>query len=234
MSISSEINRIKTNIANAYAKAEEKGATIPELKNSANLASCVETITSGGGTGSSAGLCPNQIVDGKVIPVSGDMSSLFNGVTTIGGYGLTSAFNQNTGITSISAPQLTRIEDYGMYETFYYCTGLTSINFSALQRVNSYGLYETFRNCSKLASINFNSLQQVSTDGMYRTFYGCKALTTVSFPALTFAQGLDGTFYSCTNIKEIHFRADAQADIESLSGYNSKFGASNATIYFDL
>jgi hypothetical protein len=43
MSIQSEINRIKTNIANAYRLLEEKGATMPDEKNSDNL---VETINS--------------------------------------------------------------------------------------------------------------------------------------------------------------------------------------------
>lgn len=49
MSIASEVQRIKTNIANAYDKCEEKGATMPDNKNSANLASTIETISSGGG-----------------------------------------------------------------------------------------------------------------------------------------------------------------------------------------
>lgn len=48
MTIATEITRIKTNIQNAYTKAEEKGATIPSVKNSANLASCIESITTGG------------------------------------------------------------------------------------------------------------------------------------------------------------------------------------------
>ena len=51
MTIASEITRIKTNIENAYVKAGEKGATIPELLNSEGLASCIESIpkSSGGG-----------------------------------------------------------------------------------------------------------------------------------------------------------------------------------------
>ena len=48
MTIASEITRIKTNIENAYTALEAKGATIPSEKNSANLASTVNTITGGG------------------------------------------------------------------------------------------------------------------------------------------------------------------------------------------
>lgn len=47
MSIASEINRIKTNISNAYDKCEAKGATIPTDKNSANLATTIDSITGG-------------------------------------------------------------------------------------------------------------------------------------------------------------------------------------------
>ena len=44
MSIADEINRIKTNIANAYKSAEAKEATIPEIKNSENLSKTIESI----------------------------------------------------------------------------------------------------------------------------------------------------------------------------------------------
>ena len=47
MSIVSEINRINTNIANAYSKCNEKGATMPQTQNSSNLASTINSISSG-------------------------------------------------------------------------------------------------------------------------------------------------------------------------------------------
>lgn len=48
MSITSEINRIKGNIADAYTAADGKGATLPATQDSANLASCISSITGGG------------------------------------------------------------------------------------------------------------------------------------------------------------------------------------------
>lgn len=45
MSIVSEINRIKTNISNAYTEAENKGATLPQNQNSDNLASTIQSIS---------------------------------------------------------------------------------------------------------------------------------------------------------------------------------------------
>lgn len=52
MSISSEITRIINNIAAAYTAASNKGATIPQAQTSANLATCIGSITTGGGGGS--------------------------------------------------------------------------------------------------------------------------------------------------------------------------------------
>lgn len=48
MTIASEIQRIKTNIANAYDMAEAKGATMPATKNSDNLSLTIDTISGGG------------------------------------------------------------------------------------------------------------------------------------------------------------------------------------------
>ena len=67
MSVANEINRIKTNIANAYTKAEEKGATLPTEKNSANLADTIASITAGGGTDiSDTTATANTVLEGKV------------------------------------------------------------------------------------------------------------------------------------------------------------------------
>lgn len=46
MSVQTQIDRIKSNIANAYAKAQEKGAELPKVQNSANLPAMIETIPS--------------------------------------------------------------------------------------------------------------------------------------------------------------------------------------------
>lgn len=49
MSIASEITRINNNIASAYTACNNKGATMPATQNSANLATCISSITGGGG-----------------------------------------------------------------------------------------------------------------------------------------------------------------------------------------
>ena len=49
MSIQSEINRLKNNVAATYAAMEEQGATMPAQKNSDNMAATARTISSGSG-----------------------------------------------------------------------------------------------------------------------------------------------------------------------------------------
>lgn len=48
MSVTSEINRIKANIAAAYTAISNKGGTLPSTRNSANLAAAIASITAGG------------------------------------------------------------------------------------------------------------------------------------------------------------------------------------------
>lgn len=48
MSVQTQIDRIKANIASAYAKAQEKGAELPTVQNSENLPAVIEAISAGG------------------------------------------------------------------------------------------------------------------------------------------------------------------------------------------
>ena len=50
ISIASQIERIKNNIAAAYSVCERKDATMPQLQNSNNLATTIWSISAGGGT----------------------------------------------------------------------------------------------------------------------------------------------------------------------------------------
>lgn len=44
MSIQSEINRIKSGVSAAYSAVQDKGGTLPDVQNSANLAAAVQSI----------------------------------------------------------------------------------------------------------------------------------------------------------------------------------------------
>ena len=63
-------------------------------------------------------------------------------------------------------------------------------------------------------------------------FSDCTSLTSVYLPNVTSIY--DYAFSRCLSLTSVHFAAKNKETIEVLSGYSSKFDATNATIYFDL
>ena len=135
--------------------------------------------------------------------------------------------------------ECTSVDTYGLRCTFQGCTGITgSVSFPKLTSIGTYGLYYAFSRCTGITgSVSFPKLTSIGIYGLMYAFQGCTGITgNVSFPELSSISGygLYNTFEGCSGITEIHFRADAQSTVEAASGYSSKFGATNATIYFDL
>ena len=95
---------------------------------------------------------------------------------------------------------------------------------NVLTTVGSYAFYD----CSSLTSIN---LPNVTTVGSH-AFNGCELLTSINLPNVITVGNY--AFFDCGSLKEIHFAAKNKEAIEALSGYSNKFGATNATIYFDI
>ena len=71
----------------------------------------------------------------------------------------------------------------------------------------------------------------LTTVGSY-AFYDCSSLTSINLPNVTTVE--INAFYGCESLKEIHFAAKNKKAIEALRDYSNKFGATNATIYFDI
>ena len=297
MSVADQINRIKTNIADTYTAAQAKGATMPQTQNSDNLATCIQSITTGGGGGGDTqfGLTISDVlgtvdetgaVSRTTISNALDFSGItsftnyalsgkfmysmfspkqdveFPDLTSIGNYGMYYAFQNCTSITSVSFPALTSIGDYGMQYAFQNCSGITSASFPVLASIGQGAMNYAFQNCSGITSVSFPALTSIGDYGMQYAFQNCSGITSASFPVLaSIGQGAmnyafrnceklesisfpeltqvtspfnNYTFNGCDALTEIHFRADMQATIEALSGYADKFGATNATIYFDL
>ena len=129
------------------------------------------------------------------------------------------------------------ISTEGLSYAYYKCTGITSVSFPSLISVEYGGLRSAFENCISISgSISFPVLNSIGSFGLGYIFRGCTGITEVKFPALTSVDtnGLSNAFKNCTNLRQIHFRADARSVIEALYEYSDKFGAPNATIYFDL
>ena len=185
-------------------------------------------------------IIPNEIIDTDEFQdlyfnnqdITGTVK--FPNLTKIGYDGLNSAFYRCIGLTSVEFPNLQSVGNYGLAYTFD-STRLSSIEFPNLTKITDYGLLCAFRDCTGLTSVEFPNLQFVGNYGLAYAFNNCTGLTSVEFPNLTeiSEQGLTNAFMF-SNILEIYFRADVKSVIEAQPQYDSKFGAPNATIYFDL
>jgi hypothetical protein len=219
-----------------------KGVEVADTDTFRSYADKIGQIQAGGGEpatkfGASVDTWVGDVDENGVLQATTWTGALnFAGVREIGDRSLFYAFYRCAGITGVDFSSLQSVGTYGLSNAFQSCTGITSADFSSLQNVGSNGLSNVFYDCEELTSADFSSLTTVGYNGLYYAFRSCKKLTTMSFPSLTNVQSssLSNAFSNCTALTEIHFRADMQATIEGLTGYSSKFGATNATIYFSL
>lgn len=160
-----------------------------------------------------------------------------------GNYACNNALS-GTIITTLSFPKLKNFTtSSGQFINMCNsCKNLTTVSFPELTTIDGrgYGFQQTFNNCSSLSSVSFPKLSTITSTAVrsfYRCFNNCSSLTSISFPSLTNigpSNAFEEMFLNCSNLTEIHFNSNAQSTITSLTGFNTKFGASNATIYFDL
>lgn len=122
--------------------------------------------------------------------------------------------------------------------TFQSCKALKNIH--GLDKVVSMALYNTFYETALEGELHFDSL---TTMGASNGAFANTKITKLYFPSLTTfsvsspfgSSKYNSMIQGCTDLVEMHFRADAQATVEALTGYSSKFwGPKTLTIYFDL
>lgn len=181
MSIATEIERIKTNITNAYIKLSEKGATLPASQNSENLASTINTMsTSSSSSNNLSKITVNlddkitELVENNVIEII-----IPDTVTTIG-----TNFKNWTALTSITiSDNITNITR----AAFSGCTNLTNATIgNGLTTIGNL----LFENCTNLTNVTLsNSITQV----MMFAFQNCNSLTNINFK---------GTMNEWNNIKK--------------------------------
>ena len=130
MAVSDQIERIKTNIANAYATAESMGATIPELQNSENLSTTIGTIPSGGGGINKYQTMWKNLVENNLINVEDDIS------TILGEY----AFYKNQKLESIKLTAITgNIRTYCLSE----CPNLKKVDINYADNMHGKAFYNS-------------------------------------------------------------------------------------------
>lgn len=157
---------------------------------------------------------------------------------TIGSSGMSNAFFGNQKIKNVSLPVLATINFNGMINCFQN-TLIERFETPNLSQVDSMGLNRAFYNCERLWVVDFSHLMVLGANALAAAFVGCVGLQTVSFPALYSVAnnsfGTSGQYaFTDSGVYEIHFAKAAQPQIEATDGYAEKWGATNATIYFDL
>lgn len=167
----------------------------------------------------------------------------FSSLQTISGYeSCYGMFSTCPMLTSISFPVLTTISGERACVAMFSGTPLTTVDISALETIGNGSCMNMFE-ATEITTLTFASLTTVGDTGLAMVCAGCSYLTTVSFPALDPLQcGTDPlgdenegyAFADCNSLTAIHFPQGTQSDVSQWAGYAEKWGATNATIYFDL
>jgi hypothetical protein len=155
-------------------------------------------------------------------------------------------FSECYSLENINLPQLTTISgDYCTYQMFYTNNGnnVKTVDLPELTTISgTYAANCMFYNNNNLETVNLPKLTTLSGDYICGGMFNGANLKSISFPQLTTIEGYapfgyetwEYTFANCYNLTEIHFRSDMRSAVEALPGYDSKWGATSATVYFDL
>lgn len=157
LSIASEITRINQNISNAYSALENKGAIIPQQKNSDNLISTISSITA-----------LDEYLEGGVVNYQGHATKIVE-----------SALRYTDSLVSVDLPNVERVDRYG----FANCNNLITARLESCTYLHT----EAFYSCSKLESVYIPELTNVGgtySAGQSGNFAYCRALKSVNFPKL--------------------------------------------------
>lgn len=215
MAVATEIETLKTNIANAYNSIGTKGGTIPTNKNTENLSSAIESITTGGGgdfseyfttplkvgdtytSGFNNSL--QKIPDGLTLPT--DSSYFFSycrnlkNVSALNTLTIPTSINmsrmfQFSGITSIPDNIFTPTN---LQETFYTCSSLTTL--PQMNTSNCTTMASFCRGCSKITSFPTYDTSKVQI--VTNMCNSCSALTTIPLLDWHLVRAVSSAFLSC-------------------------------------
>lgn len=162
-------------------------------------------------------------------------------VTTISGdFACQNAF-EYTGLTRNAFPNLTTISGDSACKHMYRGCTFDALGLDNLTTISGVSACQYMFNSLTIDVAEFPKLTTITGSQVCRSWFQLSTVKKVYFPALTTvdtgvfgSSASSGAFGNCSQLTEIHFRADAQATIEAMSGYAAKWGASSASIFFDL
>lgn len=205
MSVVSEIERIKTNISNAYTELEGKGATIPTEKNSANLPNTIASIQSGGGEAI-------EITDARYL--------FYNGVRIDAADALINAISPNCEIFSqmfmtyngTEIPMFNCSNGKNFVQTFANCSNITTI--PQIDTSNCENFSSAFQNCSSLNTLPPLNLSKCTT--LESTFSGCSKLTSIPAIDTSKVQNFERAFYQCSKLSTIDLDLSSATEADNM------------------
>lgn len=167
----------------------------------------------------------------------------FPKLKTISGEYAVSEMLYGSGTFPISFPELTTMSGGNCGQKMLAYSNCTSLSMPKLTSISGDNIWQEFLNNNfKITTLTFPELTTVNGYlALSNAFGSMNSLTSVSFPKLTtitgtnpFGSNFSGMFNYSTALTEIHFKSDMQSTISAITGYANKWGATNATIYFDL
>ena len=193
MSISSEITRINTNIANAYTACNNKGATMPLTQNSANLATTIGTISGGGGRSwSQIGYSAEPSFIGTGFTYAKNIYDNWSPTTSYA-----SKFENDVNL--IFMPLVNTSTGTTFESMFSGCSSLMTV--PTLVTSSGTKFNKMFNNCSSLKEVG--SLDTSNGTNFASMFNGCSGLITL--PNFNTSNGTDFSlmFQNCTNLATV-------------------------------
>ncbi len=247
MSIASEIQRIKNNIANAYTAILEKGGVLPSNKNSSNLANTINSIRSSAKYGITVDNFLGDVDSNGLykLPISGTLNA--TGIKKVDDYGLACKFGGSAwgttrvqGLAHIIFPDLTYVGNGAMGYFYTYSTDLETISFPELVEIGQCGMQNAFQWNYALKSASFPKLRILSGmyDSLSNAFYYCQNLEYVNLNSLEqmTSGALSSAFSSCRKLQELSFPS---LNKNSFGYYTDQFyrmlsGVSGCTVHFPI
>lgn len=184
MAIANEIATLKTNITNAYNSINTKGGTIPTNKNTENLSSAIDSITSGGV----------------------DISDYFKTPLVKGGLANpTYMYSYTSGINAslLKVPANISFSSYDSATAMFRacsnlvdCSNLSTANTSVLNSMNS-----MFQWCNSLKIVPLFDTSNVVD--MQNAFTACTSLTNLPLFNTSKVTSMNAMLSSCSKLVEI-------------------------------
>lgn len=262
MTIANELQLLQTNLTASYTACNDKGATMPVNQNFSNLASCIDTIPTGGGGGIDTKLIVGDVDANGVYKRLSDSTDITGDITLSGIKSISStilAFSykfalitgtssqdlqraQTRGIVGvISFPDLETVSAGSVFQFCFFNQKITGISFPKLATVSGSSVFSSaFRGCKSLTTVSFPSLATLTGASAFgNAFSQCTSLTSLSFPALTsnsFGSNNNQFTSMLSGVRgcTVHFPSNIQSTIRSWSSVTEGFGGAHTTVLFDL